>query len=151
MMLIDLHIHLVIAVKCCLFRVSKESAVGKAICSLSSHLPYFPLSMKGLLPSLSREEDAPRRALHHFRLADETARRSYLSPREPTRGARASERQHEHAIRGEKRNHLGLSDGFCDRLIRLAIQNRRRWGSVREERSAARLKETEIWDSQTIL
>lgn len=51
----------------------------KAICSLSSHLLYLLASLKGLLLSPSREEDAPRRALHHFRLADETATRSSLA------------------------------------------------------------------------
>lgn len=51
----------------------KLSLFCKAICSLSSHLPYLLHSVKGLLLSLSREEDALRCALHHFKLADETA------------------------------------------------------------------------------
>ena len=67
-------------VKCCLCCRSKallslaKRYVVSAVISYTS-LPHW----KGLLLSPSREEDAPRRALHHFRLADETATSSSLA------------------------------------------------------------------------
>lgn len=79
MMLKDLNIHFitVTTVRCCLCCLSLALPFGKAICSLSSHLLYLLHSVKGLLLSLSREADALRCALHHFRLADETAQGAF--------------------------------------------------------------------------
>lgn len=120
MMLNDLNVHFITQLPQSNAAFAKRSLFGKAICSLSSHLLYLLLSVKGLLPSLSREVDALRCALHHFRLADETAQGAFsLRVCQRRGGGEGGERgESECTIRGEKRNHLRLSDGFCDSPIR---------------------------------
>lgn len=71
MMLNDLNMHFITVTTVKISLLAKRYVVSAVI----SHTSF--LSVKGLLLSLSREVDALRCALHHFRLADETAQGAF--------------------------------------------------------------------------
>lgn len=131
-----------------LLAFQSTSLFGKVICSLSSHLLYILASLKGLLLSPSREEDAPCRALHHFRLADETATRSSLAACADAGSSARARGGSECAIRGrESEITSGYLATFCDSLMRRDSEQRRwkkaAWGGKKEMREWKTLKQSD--------
>ena len=148
MMLIDMNIHLITQWLPQVLPL-KSTPFQRAICSLSSHLPYTSFSQWKALCCLS-PEGRMLRAVPSTILDWQMKRRTELFlPACADAGSSVRQRQSEHAIRGGKRNHLGLSRSFCDSPIRRTIQNMDREASAggRKERCEWKTGK-EIWASQ---